>query len=265
MRILLPPSETKRPGGGNSVLALESLSHAELTQGRKRVLAALRKLSLRKREATKVLKLSAKQMHFLEENTTLLTSPVMPAIERYTGVLYDALNVSELDAQSRAWVNDSVSIQSSLFGLIDAKDEIPAYRLSASTALPGLTLKSKSVALKSFWQAQHATVWDAEHDFVLDLRSKDYVALNPVSQSTTSAWVNVVSRTDDGEVRALNHFNKTAKGELVRLLARSQADLHTRAEFLDWASQTGLECTLETNGEISFVANSVSLKAGQFA
>lgn len=265
MRILLPPSETKRLGGGNSVFSYDALSHPELTGGRKQVLAALIKVSRHTREAAKILKLSEKQLPLLEVNTALLTSAVMPAIERYTGVLYDALDAAGLDAQARGWANESVCIQSSLFGLIGADDEIPMYRLSASTSLPGLTLNNKPAALKAFWQAQHSTIWDDEKSFVLDLRSKDYVALNPIAPGVSAAWVNIVSRTESGEVRALNHFNKTAKGELVKLLACEHPTIHTREEFLDWAGRSGVECTLETTGEITLIANSVSLKAGQIA
>jgi cytoplasmic iron level regulating protein YaaA (DUF328/UPF0246 family) len=265
MRILLPPSETKRLGGGNSVFSYDALSYPELTEGRKKALAALHKLSLSKREASKVLKLSAKQLPLLDANRSLLSSPVMPAIERYTGVLYDALDAAGLDAQSRSWASESVRIQSSLFGLIGAEDGIPMYRLSASTPLPGLMLKKKPIALKAFWQAHHSNIWDDEESFVLDLRSKDYVALNPIAPGVSAAWVNIVSRTDAGEVRALNHFNKTAKGELVKLLAGERPKIDTREEFLDWATGSGVECALEATGEITLIANSVSLKAGQIA
>lgn len=265
MRIVLPPSETKRPGGGNSVLTLSAFSHQQLTPGRKQALIALRKLSSRKADAQKVLKLSEKQLHYLQDNTALTTSPTMPAIERYTGVLYDALNVAEMDAQARAWVNASVSIQSALFGLIDATDEIPGYRLSASTVLPGLSVGAQPATMKNFWQHQHARVWDQETSFVLDLRSKDYVALNPVASTVTASWVNIVSRTPEGQIRALNHFNKTAKGELVRLLACTAPQIDSREDFLRWTVTQGIECELQDDGELVIDANSVSLNSGQSA
>ena len=40
--------------------------------------------------------------------------------------------------------------------------------------------------------------------------------------------------------RALNHFNKQAKGELVRALAESGAEASSRAELLAWAGAKGI-------------------------
>lgn len=265
MRIVLPPSETKRPGGGNSVLTLSEFRNQQLNPGRIQALLALRQLSSRQAEAKRILKLSDKQLHYLQDNTALTTSPTMPAIERYTGVLYDALDVVEMDARARAWVNESVSIQSALFGLIDATDQIPSYRLSASTTLPGLSVGKKPATMKNFWQYHHARVWDQESSFVLDLRSKDYVALNHVAATVTASWVNVVSRAPEGQIRALNHFNKTAKGELVRVLARSAPQIDTREDFLRWTAAQGIECELRDDGELVIDANSVSLNSGQSA
>lgn len=265
MRVILPPSETKRSGGGDSVLMIDQLSRPALTSARKKAVASLRKLSLNKSLATRVLKLSDRQLHYLAGNRNLTLAPTMPAIDRYTGVLYDALNAIELDDQARAWLYSSVSIQSALFGCIDAADEIPAYRLSASTALPGLTIGKAEASLKAFWQHAHATVWNNEQCFLLDLRSKDYVALAPIGDAIESAWVNVVSRGEDGKVRALNHFNKSAKGQLVRLLAQTRPNIESREDFLAWSAQNEIECDLADGGQLTLVADSVSVKAGQFA
>lgn len=263
MHILLPPSETKRPGGGESALTLEHFADQRLTKARKSVLAALRRLSLKKREAMRVLKLSEKQVGYLDDNRDLLTAPTLPAIERYDGVLYDAIAIDQMDADARAWLDEHVTIQSALFGQISATDHIPAYRLSASTVLPGLKIAGKTATLKTFWQHAHDRTAASASDFVLDLRSKDYVALAPVTDGQPSVWVNVVSRAEDGTVRALNHFNKTAKGQLVRLLAETRPIVETVDDLLAWAAREHVECELDAHGQLTLVADSVSVKAGQ--
>jgi hypothetical protein len=202
-----------------------------------RVREALVTLSRDAEAAARPLKLGVKNQDERLHNLALDTSGAMPAIERYTGVLYDALDVATLAEGARAWLAAHVSVQSALFGLIRADDLIPAYRLSSSSRLPAL-----NTTLKRAWSDAHdAITWD-ELGWVLDLRSKDYVALAPLPAGQGS-WLNVVQRGPDGAVRALNHFNKAAKGDLVRRLASSGADISGPDEFMAWAESAGLEIT----------------------
>jgi cytoplasmic iron level regulating protein YaaA (DUF328/UPF0246 family) len=56
-------------------------------------------------------------------------SPTLPAIERYTGILYDALDHRSLTAAQRRRLAASVVIVSGLWGAVTPADPIPAYRL----------------------------------------------------------------------------------------------------------------------------------------
>jgi len=241
MLVLLPPSETKRVGGAG-VLDPGALHAPDaLGAARERVRAALVELSRDDEAAAKSLKLGVKNRGELEHNLRLGSSGVMPAIERYTGVLYDALDVGSLGAAARTWLDEHVLVQSALFGLLWAGDEIPAYRLSAGSRLPEL-----GAPLKRVWGEAHAQVSWSEDTLLLDLRSKDYGALAPLPNGY---FLNVVQRGANGEVRALNHFNKAAKGDLVRRLARSgaetgAAEIDGVGELLVWAAAEGLEMTL---------------------
>lgn len=185
--------------------------------------------------AAKTLKLGVKNRSEIDHNLRLESSGVMPAIDRYTGVLYDALNPQDLPEHARRWLGDHVSIQSALFGLVSADDLIPAYRLSASSRLPDL-----DESLKQEWKRAHLDVDFAGLGWVLDLRSKDYVALAPVPQGS-GRWLQVSQRGEDGEFRALNHFNKAAKGDLVRRLALSAAQIDGPDDFIHWANNEGLD------------------------
>lgn len=245
MLILLPPSETKRLGGVGT-LDSDSLSFTgHLSKAREAVRLALVELCRGDHEAAaKALKLGVKNRGELEHNLELESSGVMPAIDRYTGVLYDALGAAGLDPRARSWVDDHVCVQSALFGLVSAGSKIPAYRLSASTRLPSL-----GAPLKRVWSAAHAEIDWSDAGFVLDLRSKDYAALAPLPEG--ASWLlHVAQRDVDGEVRALNHFNKAAKGDLVQRLARSLSgpnagDIIDVASFANWAAGEGLEVTVD--------------------
>lgn len=262
MRVLLPPSETKRSGGGNTPFATHALSHGELNPTREAVLSALLRLCGDVPLAQQTLKLSAKQIPQISDNLAIPSAPTLPAIDRYTGVLFDALAANELDSAARTWLEASVSIQSALFGLIDAGDPIPRYRLSASTALPGITVGGEVRSLKRAWQEAHEQIWNPEIGFILDLRSKDYVALAPIPENVEGYWVNVVTRTANGAARALNHFNKAAKGKFVRDLAMSQASIFSLEELLSWASGAGHSMEIDGSGAILLFVDSVSLNTG---
>lgn len=237
MRVLLPPSESKRPDGGNAIFRPGLLSHHEhLGHFREQVQDALVRVSSDPIRASQVFKLGKHAAQEIEHNRQLSSAHGIAAIERYVGVLFDAVNVAELHPDAREWINEHVSIQSALFGLISATDDIPPYRLSASTRLTD----ELGVTLKRFWNEAFASFnWDT--DFILDLRSKDYAALAPLPENRDWLALDIVQRTADGGVRALNHFNKQAKGDLVRRLAITQARIHTFDDFRDWAAQQEIE------------------------
>ncbi|MGB4135825.1 MAG: peroxide stress protein YaaA [Microbacterium sp.] len=229
MKVLLPPSETKHPGGSGAALDVDALALPSLRTHREAVIDALIALSADEDAAARVLKLSASQREEIAHNARLRTAPTLPAVDRYTGVLYDALGAGSLGGWGRRWLGEHVLIHSAPFGPIGALDPIPAYRLSAGTALPGIP------PLRRHW-ADATTAALADATLLLDLRSEAYVALGPVPVGVASAYVRVV--TEQG--RALNHFNKKAKGELVRALAEDRPRAKTRRGLMAWARDRGI-------------------------
>ncbi|WGD36608.1 peroxide stress protein YaaA [Lysinibacter sp. HNR] len=215
MKIILPPSETKVSGGTASSLSIEELSFPRLTHLRKQVLEAVTVLAEDHPESLRVLKLGPKQGSEVQRNRDLLTSPTMPAIERYTGVLFDAIGVSTLSPQQRQFLDSHVLIQSALFGIITANDHIPAYRLSHNSSVFG-----RGRPLKNLWRAESAKVFDDMEGMILDLRSGGYTTLAPLPRRDGVLSLTVVTRGSDGSLRALNHFNKRGKGEIVRSIVQ---------------------------------------------
>ncbi len=234
MQILLPPSETKRAGGTGRPLALEALSFASLTDTRRDLVAAVLELSAHHDQAARALKLGATSAAVeLERNRALMASGTMPAIERYTGVLYDALDVHSLPAPARRRASTSLVVHSALFGLLRADDPIPAYRLSHDSMLPARPLKHA-------WGDAISTELAALPTPIIDLRSAGYAALGALPDVSGAVGVSVVALGDDGVARALNHFNKKGKGEWVRALLmagalpRSISTLCSRSTELGW-------------------------------
>ncbi len=235
MIVLLPPSETKSEGG-DGVLDPASLAFPSLRGKRRTAAAALKRVPLR--DASAVLKLGARNAHEARWNRELTAGPVLPAIERYAGVLYDGLDAATLAPAARAWVDAHVVIASALFGLVRAGDRIPLYRLSGSTTLPDLSLKAH-------WRDAVAGAIRSAGEWVLDARSEAYVGLGAAPAG--SAFLHV----ETAEGRALNHFNKHAKGALVRDLAEGGAEASSRADLLAWAERNGV--ALHARGETDLV------------
>lgn len=248
MIVLLPPSETKRPGGSGAPLDLDALALPSLRPHRVEVVDALVALSADEDAAARVLKLSARRRHEIADNAALWTAPTLPAIDRYTGVLFDAIDAASLDPGARAWMQRHVLIHSAPFGPVGALDAIPAYRLAAATSLPGLSSPRRSRV-----DAVTRAIREADPAFVLDLRSEAYAALGPVPSEVDSAYVRVVAEGADGVVRALNHFNKKAKGELTRALANSDADLRSVDDLREWARVHGVDLRTGSAGELALV------------
>ena len=215
MLVLLPPSETKAAGGDGPPLDLDALTAQELTPVRAELVEALVKLADDVPAARVALGLSPKQDDEIARNAALWTSPTVPALRRYTGVLYDALDAGSMTRSQRARAGRRLAVGSALFGLVAAADPVPAYRLSAGSALPGLP------TLRALWKPALGPVLAAVDDLVVDLRSGSYAALAPVAGAVT---VEVLSERPDGSRSVVSHFNKAHKGRVARLLALTSAE-----------------------------------------
>ena len=238
MIFLLPPSETKEPGGKKMA---KELSFNELTPTRKLLQRALVEIGKNPSAAAKALKLGPKQLGELVVNQELTKPRCLPALDRYTGTLYDALKLGGISNAMRSRAKRSVYIQSSLFGLISSADMIPNYRLSAGSKLP-------SVNLKSFWQAAHIGIWKYfAKEIVIDLRSKSYAELAPIPAGLQSYRVDVLLENSKGNRKALNHFNKQAKGQFVRSVLLSKPEPKTVADLKVAAKKAELK--LEVTGK----------------
>lgn len=245
MIVLLPPSETKRDGGDASAsLDWSRLSFSELTPQRRALASELVELSKDDDAAQAALGLSTKQLFEVERNRQLHSAPVLPALGRYTGVLYDGLDAASLSDSERAFANETVVVHSALFGPIAAGDPIPAYRLSHNSRIPG-------IPLKAHWRRTVSEVLAVRSGLQIDLRSEAYAQLGDTAPG--SVYLRVVTEGVSGKRVALSHFNKKSKGLFTRALIASGIVHSTPESLMDWAPTAGFRLERGAPGELDLV------------
>lgn len=203
--ILVPPSEGKAPSGDGAPWRPGTGVLPVLDADRRRVLRAL--------------------------GAGVAEAPTLPAIERYTGVLYRELDWATLPAAARRRGRSALLVVSGLWGVAGPDDPVPHYRLKMSASLPPL-------GRLSTWWRPRLTAALAEHlegALVWDLLPNEHAAAwDPVAvPSKRRVHVRVVDR--DG--RTVGHWNKLVKGALVRrLLVEGAGD---PAAFDGWEHGSG--------------------------
>jgi hypothetical protein len=232
--LLLPPSEGKRPGGTDPLRQSVKASFPELDPHRLIVASAL-KAAMGHHEASrsKLLGVKGKALAAATEtNLSVHQAPTMPAIDRYTGVLYDALDVGSLSTRDRKRLSKQVLIFSGLWGVLRPDDLIPDYKLKMGASLPPVG------KLAPGWKhpvtdaisrlTTDAIVWD------LLPKEHDAAWVPPSPGSTTGAPLSILTvKFLDEQKRAkgaprtfttVNHWNKLLKGALVRHVLATGAD-----------------------------------------
>ncbi|MEI6220442.1 MAG: peroxide stress protein YaaA [Actinomycetes bacterium] len=182
MLILLPPSEGKSPASGPGCLDLDALCFIK---------------------QLKASRLSVIKKYGVE----ILDQPTAPAIDIYSGVLYQALGYHTLTKRAQQRAQSQLLIFSALFGVLRPLDRIPLYRMKITS---------------SDWKDSLALALDSlEKELIVDCRSSTYINAWKSDPQITVA-VRVFQEIDG--VRSVNtHMSKKYRGELVRILLQGRA------------------------------------------
>ena len=239
MRVLLPPSEAKAEGGDGPSLRTAGFGAGPLAQGRADVMRAVAAFCQADPDAAIVaLRLPASRARAdLAANIAILDTPTMPALDRFVGVLYEALAPAALPPAARAAAEHTLFISNGAFGLLGAADPVPDHRVGMAAAIPGLRGRTAPTVLGAYWRTLLAPMipdllagaLDAvgEH-LVVDLRSSDYATVPSLSGPLRASALPVRALTEklvDGHWvrRPLSYQAKQTKGLLTRALLLAQA------------------------------------------
>ncbi|MFD0927930.1 peroxide stress protein YaaA [Williamsia deligens] len=245
MLIVLPPSETKADGGSGAPLDLDALSLPELTDVRRRIAGTVVDLAADTDASFAALGIGVSQQHEIARNAALFSSPTRPAIERYTGVLYDALDHAGLTRAGKRKAAERLAVGSALFGVVRATDPIPAYRLSSGSKLPGMG------TLASVWKPVLTPALAAlDEDVVVDLRSGGYRALGPIRDAVE---VTVLHEAQDGSRSVVSHFNKHHKGLVARSMVTTRRAVRDVEAVAAVIADGGQQVEVTSDTEITVV------------
>ena len=217
--ILLPPSEGKATGGEGDPWESVDQSFPGLADPRREVVNALVEAMGGSPEArSKLLGVkAARAEEATAVNLVVATAPTMPAIDRYTGVLYDALDYPSLPAKVRRGVDRQVVVFSGLWGLVRPTDPIPDYKLKMGASLPGLGKPAR------FWKplisdAMADAMAASRTDTVWDLLPNEHAAAwdpSVAGRRIRVRFLDDVMKNGKRTLVTVSHWNKLLKGALV--------------------------------------------------
>ena len=209
--LLLPPSEGKAETGNQSRPWTPQLGAfgAVLETSRAQIVNQLRK---DKGGTQKLLGVSGDHLTRAQScNMQLIGAPCLPAWQRYTGVVWDHLDLSSLTATQRNAFIKRIIVPSGLLGLVRADDHVPDYRLKMGARLAPFGTMSK------FWNEAitDALVAVVKKRAVVDLLPNEHRAAINWNKLDNVVRVDLVSHS--GAVVG-GHNAKAAKGLLARHL-----------------------------------------------
>ena len=231
--ILLPPSEGKAGGGEGPPWTPGSLS-IDLDAQRNAAIRALA-TAMRGDEASRAKLLGVKGTALAAAtvaNRGVAKAATLPAIERYTGVLYDALDHRSLSAAHRRRLDASVVIFSGLWGAVTPADPIPDYKLKMGAALAPMG------KLSTWWReplSERLTLLASRRHVWNLLPNEHAAAWDP--PAGLEQWAVRFLQRRNGELTTVSHDNKSLKGALVRFLLASPAA--EPADLVDWTHPAG--------------------------
>ena len=216
--LLLPPSKgmSSAPGDG------PDFAHAfpEFARDSAPILKHLRSLPARERRRWYGVTSQEKADAAHEQNLRALAAPGIPAILRYTGVVYKSLDYATLPNPEYAAAH--VFIVSGLYGLIPASAPIAEYKLPMN---PWLASYWREINTRRLTELADLADLDVEHPILSLLPQSHARAIEP-------AGLHSIDFKLPGGERSAGHFGKAIKGRFTRyVVKRKLKELKAIARF----------------------------------
>ncbi len=208
--ILLPPSEGKAEGGELTKPWRDASGTFGKTFTEQRTQLVDRLATLKGGDAD-LLGVKGKHLDRARQaNTSLHGSPSLPAYQRYTGVVWDHLDIATLAGAYRDRALSSIVVISGLLGAVSADDPVPDYRLKMGARLAPFGLLSR------WWHSELSVALNKKFKgaVVIDLLPKEHRA--SFTLDTNDVAKHFVVAINERSGKAGGHEAKAAKGRLAR-------------------------------------------------
>jgi cytoplasmic iron level regulating protein YaaA (DUF328/UPF0246 family) len=212
MKILLAPAETKKEGGENPPYCRANFEFDSIFDTRDYIVKEyenfIKNSTLEELSSWFGLK-NLKECD--KYSKTILTKPTMKAIQRYTGVAFDALSYDTLTKDQQQYCDKNVILFSNLFGPLLSSDLIPDYKYKQGSKLTSLDV------VKEYKENIKSVLDNFIGDEVVDLRAGYYDKFyKPTTSTITYKFLK------NGKV--VSHWAKHYRGEIVRTLAQNNIE-----------------------------------------
>jgi len=205
MKILIPPSEGKTKLKSTGPIFSETNFRFEREVGQ-----IVRLLELIDNEDLKSIYGTSQEKSelFHRQNEDIFKSKCAPAIERYTGVVYEHLKWETLKDTAKEYMEKHVLIFSGLFGMTTPLTMIPNYKL-----------KMNVLSLQYHWNHTLTKILD-EEKIIFDLLPQVYrKAYTPNKNNVIQIEFKVENK---GKKTSAGHYGKAVKGKFIRFLAQNE-------------------------------------------
>ncbi len=225
--ILLPPSEGKAPGGTDprawtDIADDPALNAFPAFDPQRTELMATLQRALDRQPGPALQKIfgvkGAALATAVETNHRLPAGPLLPAIERYTGVMFDHMSYATLADDARRAFDEHVVLFSGLWGLLRSTDWIPDYKLKMDARLPEIG------GVARFWKPEISrtlndllagqVVWD----LLPGVHGKAWDGKASMAARWQVKFVERVEKNGETRYRTVSHWSKALKGALVRFI-----------------------------------------------
>jgi len=208
MKILLAPAETKIDGGEYPPYCKENFKFDQIFDTRNKIVSHYNNFITTGTLDTLCNWFGLKNQNECSRySTSILNKPTIKAIQRYTGVAFDALGYESLNKSEQNYCDENIIIFSNLFGPLLASDLIPDYKYKQGSVLTEIdTIKEYKTVIKDMLDNYIG-------EEVIDLRAGFYDKFYKPSMDTIT-----YKFLKDGKV--VSHWAKHYRGLVVKELAK---------------------------------------------
>lgn len=231
--ILLPPSEGKISGGDENkpYRLVENLkkynSFTSLINPRshlyEQLLYAVNHYSWE--EVEKIFEVKGKNLDYVIDIVQdMLNLPTMPAINRFSGVMFKAIDYDSMKEVQRNNFETKVLFVDGLFGVLRPQDYIPEYKLK-------ITSKIGEINCTHYWQKELGGLFNYlfKDKVIIDMLPQTHRKVLSLPINCTYFKI-IFAKIKDGKFKEEGHNSKKLKGELIRYI--TQKDTISR-EYLE--------------------------------